>query len=390
MVRSRVVARWIFRGWSSITVIAGRRNCDGCNEIIETAGGGISLLFHTPNDVAYADILIEGHRETWKIRSQVFKRFFRMACWRNAIPLKTEELREIINLLEARAQFDGPEIEVYLRVAALHGEIWIDLCDRNWAAVKVTPDAWNVVALPDVRFHREPGMDALPEPELGGTLEALRRFLNVCTEEDFLLVIAFVLGALSGRGPFPVLVLIGEQGTAKSTLVRMIRGLIDPSSVPLLAPPASNRDLFIAAQNSFLLAFDNLSKLSPELSDSLARLSTGGGIRLRTLYKDTDETLISVSRPVVLNGIYDFVTREDLQDRSIVLGLQPITEHRMTEAELAADFSREQPRIFGAFLDAIVQGLRALPGVKLVNPPRMADWAHWSVACGLDGFRGSV
>ena len=166
----------------------------------------------------------------------------------------------------------------------------------------------------------------------------------------------------------------------------MIRGLIDPSAVPLLAPPTTNRDLFISARNSFLLAFDNLSKLSPELSNSLARLSTGGGIRVRTLYTDTDEILISVSRPVVLNGIYDFVTRKDLQDRSIVLGLQPITDHRVTEAELAAEFSREQPRIFGAFLDAIVQGLRALPGVKLANPPRMADWAHWSVACGLDGF----
>ena len=107
---------------------------------------------------------------------------------------------------------------------------------------------------------------------------------------------------------------------------------------------------------------------------------------MRTLYTDTDETLISVLRPVVLNGIYDFVTREDLQDRSIVLGLQPITEHRMTEAELAAEFSRERSRIFGAFLDAMVPGLRALPGVKLTNPPRMADWAHWSVACGVNGF----
>ena len=179
----------------------------------KTAGGVCELcsirraMWPTPNRCC--------RPETWKIRSTVFKRFFRMACWRNGIPLKTEELRETINLLEARAQFDGPEIEVYAKVAALHGEIWIDLCDRNWAAVKVTPDAWNVVALPDVRFNREPGMDALPEPELGGTVQALRRFLNVCTEEDFLLVIAFVLGALSGRGPFPVLVLIGEQGTAK-------------------------------------------------------------------------------------------------------------------------------------------------------------------------------
>src|SRR6516165_12350317 len=119
-------------------------------KIIERAGGGISLLFHTPDDEAYADILVAGHRETWKIRSKTFKKFFRRECWQNGIALKAEELREAINLFEAQAQFDGPEIKVYLRVAAVHDQIWIDLCDRDWKAARIAPDDWRVVALPDV------------------------------------------------------------------------------------------------------------------------------------------------------------------------------------------------------------------------------------------------
>jgi hypothetical protein len=362
------------------------------HEIIKNvAEDAISLLFHTPDDEGYADIRVAGHRETWKVRSKTFKQFFRRQCWKNGIALNAEELRQAINLFEARAQFDGPEIEVYLRVAALRDEIWIDLGGRDWKAVKITLDGWQIVTSPKVRFHRERGMEALPEPTRGATVQALRRFLNVRTDDEFLLVVAFVLGALRGRKPYPVLVLVGEQGTAKSSLVRFIRGFVDPSSVPLLAPPATNRDLFIAARNSFFLAFDNLSRLSPELSDSLARISTGGGIRLRTLYTDTDETLINVARPQVLNGIYDFVTREDLQDRSIILALQPITEQqRRTEADLIDEFSLEQPSIFGAFLDRVVTGLRKWPEVKLANSPRMADWARWCVACGLDGFLDAI
>jgi hypothetical protein len=362
---------------------------DKIKQIIATVGEGVELLFHTPDDLLYADVRVDGHRETLEIKGPRFKKFFRRESWKRGIALKADQLREIIANLEAQAQFDGPEINVYLRVAAVGDAIWIDLCDKDWRAIKVTADGWQVVATPAVRFIRARGMEPLPAPKQEGSIEDLEPLLNVRTE-DFVLVVAFVLGALSGHKPFPILVLIGEHGTAKSFLVRFVRGLIDPSSTPLLAPPISNRDLFIAARNSFLLAYDNLSKLSPELSDSLARLSTGGGLRLRTLYTDTDETLISVARPLILNGIEDFVTREDLQSRAVILSLQPInTEDRATEDDLIAEFSRKQSYILGAFLDALVTGLRN-PQPVVKHLPRMADWAVWCVRAGLHGILEAI
>ena len=57
------------------------------------------------------------------------------------------------------------------------------------------------------------------------------------------------------RGPYPVLAISGEQGTAKSTLVAILRALIDPNASPLRALPREDRELFIQANNGWLLAF---------------------------------------------------------------------------------------------------------------------------------------
>ena len=141
-------------------------------------------------------------------------------------------------------------------------------------------------------------------------------------------MIAYLLAALRPRGPYPVLALIGEQGTAKTTFIRLLRSLVDPSTVPSSALPFGGRDLFIAAHNAHIMAFENVSKLSNAMSDFLCRLATGGGVRTRTLFRDADETLLRATKP---EGISNFITRADLMDRSIILAMEPLTD-RKTEA----------------------------------------------------------
>src|SRR5262249_31238350 len=160
------------------------------------------------------------------------------------------------------------------------------------------------------------------------------------------------------------------------------RALVDPNTAPLRALPREDRDLFIAASNGYVLAFDNVSGLPAWISDTLCRLATGGGFAVRQLYTDQDEVLFDASRPVILNGIEDFVTRPDLADRAILLTLEPIPEEsRRPEAELWATFELERLRILGALLDAVVEGLRRLPETRLPRLPRMADFAVWATAC---------
>src|SRR5260221_13477228 len=126
-------------------------------------------------------------------------------------------------------------------------------------------------------------MQPLPLPVGGGSIESLAPFLNLASENDFVLVVSWLLGALRAGGPYPVLAIAGEQGSAKTVLSKLLRALIDPSVAPVRALPRDEREVFIAASNSHVLAFDNLSGLPPWLSDTLCRLTSGGSFSTRRL-----------------------------------------------------------------------------------------------------------
>jgi hypothetical protein len=269
-----------------------------------------------------------------------------------------------------------------VRVAGLNRRLYLDLADDQWRAVEIGAGGWRVIKNPPVRFRRAAGMLALPIPEAGSSIKKLRRFLNVRNKRDFILIVSWLLAALRDRGPYPVLALAGEQGAAKSTLAAVLRGLVDPNSAALRALPREDRDLFIAATNGHMLAFDNVSGLPTWISDTLCRLATGGGFAVRQLYTDRDEVLFDATRPVILNGIEDVVTRPDLADRAILLNLDPIPgNRRRPEKEFWAAFERERPGILGALLNAVSRGLRMRHRTHLKDLPRMADFALWATAC---------
>ena len=350
---------------------------------IATAG---AALFHTPSGVGYADIIIKSHRETWAIRSKQFRQWLVREFYERdgAVP-NSNAIQSALALIEAVAHFDGPEHKVSVRVAGYAGDtgkLYLDLADPGWNAIEIDAKGWRLVGEPPVRFRRAAGMLPLPIPQRGGKINGLRRFLNVRDDTDFVLAVAWLLAALRDCGPYPVLALLGVHGAAKSSFATILRALVDPNTSPLRALSREDRDLFIAASNSHVLAFDNVSGLPNWTSDTLCRLATGGGFAVRQLYTDQDEVLFNSCRPILLNGIEDFITRPDLADRTIFEALQAIPEkERKAAQQLMAEFERERPKILGVLLDAVSCGLRRLPNVKLERLPRMADFARWATAC---------
>ena len=344
---------------------------------------GAAELFHSSDGTAFADVMINEHRETWPVRTKGFRRWLaRQFFEQTGGAPSSEALQSALNVIEAKAHFDGPERPVFIRVGGLDGRLYLDLADEAWRAVEIDAAGWRVIDNPPVRFRRAAGMQPLAFPMPGGSVGTLRAFLNVQSDEDFVLVVAWALAVLRNRGPYPALVLSGEQGSAKSTFSKILRALLDPNTAPLRALPREDRDLFIAASNGHVLAFDNVSGLPAWISDTLCRLATGGGFAVRQLYTDQDEVLFDAARPVILNGIEDIVTRPDLADRAIFLTLEPIAEERRRpEAELWAAFEAERARILGVLLDAVVEGLKRLPDTHLPKLPRMADFALWASAC---------
>jgi len=346
-----------------------------------------ATLFHTVDHVAYATVQVGDHRENYAVRSQSFRDWLvRMFYIESTKAPNAQALHNALAVLEAQARFDGDEHPVYVRVGEHGGGLFLDLGTSDWSAVAIEPFGWHVVSDPPVRFRRSRAMLSLPIPIHGGSLEQLRTFVNIQDEKDMCLLVAVIHAMLRPRGPYPVLVLQGEQGAAKSTTARIAKALVDPSTAPLRSKPRDEYDLLIAATHGHVLAFDNLSELPPWLSDAFCRLATGAGISKRQLYTDGEEFVLEAARPVILNGIEDLAVRDDLRDRAVVLSLLPIPDHtRRDEDAFWAAFKDARPALIGAFLDGVSTAMANLITVKLPAPPRMADFAVWAVA-GMPAF----
>src|SRR5262245_60411988 len=269
-------------------------------------------LFHSAEGDAYATIDVEGHQETWLLKVRGFRRWLARLFYEEMRKAPgSQAVQDALAVLEGKALYDGPEYPVYTRLAAVNGTIYLDLGNPAWQAVEITPTSWQVMSTPPVKFRRAKGMLPLPVPATGGSLQRLRQFTNLSHDNDWRLVVSWLLAALRPTGPYPVLVVYGEQGSAKSSLVRVLRALVDPNTAALRTTSREERDLVIAATNGWLIALDNLSHLPDWLSDALCRLATGSGFATRELYTDADETIFAAQRPIVLNGIAEVATRVD-------------------------------------------------------------------------------
>lgn len=224
-------------------------------------------------------------------------------------------------------------------------------------------------------------MLALPTPTPGGSIQDLFRYINIKAPADRALVLAWLLATYRPTGPYPILALHGEQGSAKTTTETILRRMIDPATANLSGVPRDERDLLISVHHSHLLGFDNFSKISDSLSDAMCRIATGSGLTTRKLYTDDIQTIFSGCRPILLNGITDLASRGDLLDRMIVLFLPKIQDtERREERALMREFEAAQPKILGAMLDAVSLALREHKKVSFPNLPRMADFAVWAAA----------
>ena len=338
-------------------------------------------LWHSPERKCFGTVPVKDHLENWELGSTDFKRWLAGAYYKDTGQTPgTQAMTEATGVLEQKA-IEGREHEVYLRVAGADGKVYLDLGDPTWRAVAVAAEGWKVIAKPPVKFVRSDAMLPLPEPEGGASIDTLRGFLNVASEADHLLVVGHLLSMFMPRGPYPVLCLTGEQGSAKSTAARMLAGLVDPRRAGLRALPKDPRDLAVCGFNGWVLGFDNISALPGELADALCRMASGSGFAVRTLHTDHHETIFDGARPIILTAIPDLASRADLADRSLAITLAPIPpEARRTERALFADFKKVVPEILGALLDGVSSALCNIDGVEPEHVERMADFAIWVTA----------
>jgi hypothetical protein len=363
-------------------------------------------LWVDPTDrVGHVSMRIGGHWENYRLGERLLDEKLRAAYGRRywtefnggKVPavITSSSLHEAIGLMRGLAGY-REEIIPALRVGGVGDgmleEVWIDLCNRDWEFVRVTPKGWSIVTegKPKVKFIRRAGMMSLPWPKKGNIWE-LKRFINV-KEEDFVLECGWLASVFKPTGPYSPQFLVGPPGVAKTTGSKMLVDIVDPNSIGVRPWTNKEDDMYIAAYNSWLPAYDNMLSLLGEIADVISRLSTGTGYGKRQLRTDADQFIMRACRPLIINGILpEMVERPDIIDRAMVLELTALHEDTQRfEEELWAEFQEAKPKIIGALLDGVAGALRTYREVELkgYSRIRMADFARWAeAACRAMGFR---
>lgn len=264
-----------------------------------------------------------------------------------------------------------------------HGlAVYLDLRNKGDQVVKITADGWKVLGKAPMRFGRPSSLAALPIPVPGGSLDLLRPVLPELDDETWMLMAAWLVGAMNPVGPYPILMVFAEPGAAKSTTCRLLKRVIDPcTGDDVRAMPEGIDALGIAATHARVLAIDNVSHIGPRQSDFLCQIATGSSSGKRQLYKDDGEVVMRVQSPVIINSVGEPVERADLLDRCIRVELQPMTKlRRRSEREVNQHFEQVHPQVLGALCSAVSMALRQRDSVALAETPRMADFAAWVVA----------
>ncbi len=187
-------------------------------------------LFCTEWGDSYADIGVDGHRQTWPLTSNEFGNWLISRFYQShQCSVGQSAFANALRTLTAKASLEPERRPVFLRVAEFEGKRYLDLCNDRWEAVEVTSGGWTIVARPPVRFRRLAGMESLPYPKRGGSITGLRPFRGNIADDGFVLVVGYLLALLNARGPHPLLIYSGTQGSAKSSATRYTRRLIDPA-----------------------------------------------------------------------------------------------------------------------------------------------------------------
>lgn len=336
-------------------------------------------LFHDQFGEAYMAVNGKGS-EVYRINSKEYTGWLNMHAYKEyRVILKNNQATDIKRALEGFALCgDNSEISLEPRLCKFGNDIWYDLGKK---AVRINKEGWEIVDEPPIMFRRYSHQKLQVEPREGGDIQQFHKFTNIIDEDDWKMFLAFTVATLIPDIPRPVLVINGSQGAGKSTPMRMLKELSDPSRLVSAGKITNETELARLANRHSLLFFDNLSFLEKDNSDVLCRLITGDGFSKRKLYSDDDEVIYNFKRPLMLNGINNFITQADLLDRAVILNVERIPEEkRLTELELWGNFEKEKPLILGAMFTVLSKAMKIFPTTPTSGLPRMADFGRWGCA----------
>jgi hypothetical protein len=338
------------------------------------------------NEKPYAVIKGESNPVAHPLEGNTIQKWLRKNALDSGYMLKRDDIKEVLETLHAYTAVEEEIMDIYLRIAPTKNSgVVIDLCDKENQRVLLEGGKVSILDSDSkTLFKRSPTMSALPVPAEKGNLKALLPYLNMSLEHKYLFIawLSYCLTHPKGVSAYPILIVKGGAGSGKSSLCKIIlRQLIDNNSCGVQLFPKDVKDLAISSQSQYVIIMDNIRTLSKQWSDILCITATSGSLASRKLYSDSEESLLHLHAPMVLNGIHNFVVEPDLASRCVNIQLQNISsENRREESVIAKNLAKDMPKIFRGLLDLSAKLLEEEATVEVEHSERMIEFSRWLAA----------
>jgi hypothetical protein len=322
-----------------------------------------------------------------KLESKDFKDYLQSLLYEtDGRTLHNQALEEVISICRQWARRSNLRHHVHLRTGfdAERNFIEVNLGRPDGKVLHITENGYAMTD-PELKFLRPKNLLPIPfDPDMKvnkdtytkeSVLELFSKIFHLQAEEDFALMLAWMLKTFYPVGEYPILAILGEkEAVGKTTISKFIANLLDPTPSPLKTFPRNRDDLYSLAKNNFLLVFDNLSGISPDMSDALCQLSTGGSLSKRKLYTDGDSVDYPLKNPIVLNSIFNILHRRDLRRRCVVIELKKPSEIK-SQKELDQIFREYAPHCYAYLVRCVQEALKN----KVIDAPLLdlADFCEW-------------
>jgi hypothetical protein len=351
-------------------------------KLVDLISQNSNSFFKDQYDVPFARIHNTDHHEIVRVGSDKFKRYIGRLYYENENKVaNTEALTNAVQVLQAKAEYRGDTIPLFLRVASHNGDIFYDLTNEKWQCVRVTRECWQLLDEAPTPMFMRYNQTSQVQPNRDYEPDIFDRFLqltNLKKEEDRFLLKVYIVSLFIPNIQHVILQVHGEKGGAKSMLETLIKELVDPAKPKLLSTHKDRMEFIQQLAHNYLAYYDNLKYIPGWLSDEVCRAVTGSGSSKRKLYSDDDDIVYEYRRCLGFNGINVILTEPDALDRSITIEQDRIEdENRRQEEEIVAKFLEIRPKLLAYIFDTLVKILQIKPTIELKQLPRMADFAIW-------------
>jgi hypothetical protein len=292
--------------------------------------------------------------------------------------------------MQAKAEFEGIQHHLSLRVAECDGDLYYDLTYKRHQSIRVSQDGWweitDTTPIPLFKRHNQTPQDyplfdnnhQQPGAEEIDPLEFfISNYTNIKDNETKLVVKVAIVSWFVPNIPHPIFIVHGGKGSAKSTFLTLIKHIVDPAKPSLFTMHDDKAEFIQQLSHNYLAAYDNLKYNPKWLSDEACKAITGIGQSRRALYTDDEDKIYEFKHCLMFNGINVALSEPDVLDRSIIIELSDISEaDRKTEHEVLGKFFKSRPKILTRIFDVLAKAITIKKDIRIKRFPRMANFCH--------------